>query len=196
MRPNWPNSSQTNPFRWPSRCRGGHRWRSAFVAGLRCGSASADRHSHTQCWRPGARGRRSQGRGQKTRGADGGFAGLTRKRASADAAGCGSSAGSAGLRRPWPCSVYDDAPIVVKSRQEESGKRLGGIPKARHPDVDSLLILSTVKFEGSEGRVVPVWSMRLLERGPSYGSAVDGDPGGQGPAADFSAIASQQPCLA
>jgi hypothetical protein len=56
MWPNWPNFSQVSPFRWPSRCRGGHRWRSAVVAGLRWGLATADRHSHTHDRRPqGAR---------------------------------------------------------------------------------------------------------------------------------------------
>jgi hypothetical protein len=104
MRPNWPNSSQTSPIRWPSRCRGGHRWRSAVVAGLRGGSAAADRHSHTHCRRPVARGRRCQGRRKKTRGADGGFAGLTRKRASAGAAG---SRGQCRLRRaPPPLALF------------------------------------------------------------------------------------------
>ena len=35
------------------------------------------------------------------------------ERASAGAAGCGSSAGSAGLRRPWLCSVYDVLAAVL-----------------------------------------------------------------------------------
>ena len=71
MRPNWPNSSQTSPFTWPPRRRGGHRWRSAVVAGLGGGLAAADRQSHTQCRGPGMRGRRCQWRRKKTRGADG-----------------------------------------------------------------------------------------------------------------------------
>jgi len=68
--------------------RAGHLGRSAVVACLRCGSAAADRHSHTSCRRPGSRGRRSQGQPKQTLGADGGFAGLTQDRASAGAAGC------------------------------------------------------------------------------------------------------------
>jgi hypothetical protein len=37
--------------------------------------------------------------------------------------------------------------------------------------------------------------MRLLEAGPSYGRVCETDPGGEGPATNFSAAASEQPGL-